>query len=106
MIDNINLQDLSCVKNSFIYIVEQGEDLKNIADKFNTTQRVLIIANGLETEVKAGEYIIVEKIKGDSYVVKVGDTLERIALFDNEKVKDLKRRNKIDSVYVGQKIYI
>ena len=106
MIDNVNLQGLFCVKNTFIYMVEQGECLKTIADKFNTTQQALIAVNGLETDVKAGEYIIVEKIQGDSYVVKVGDTLEKIASFDKEKIREIVRKNKIDCIYVGQKIYI
>ncbi len=106
MINNLKLQDLSCVKNTFIYMVEKGDTLKSIADKFHTTMQVLIVINGLESEVKAGEYIVVEKIDGELYYVKPGDTLEKIAKNDSEKIKNIKRRNKIDKIYPGQKIYI
>lgn len=106
MINNVKLQNLACVKNSFVYMVEMGEDLKSIAEKFHTTQQFLIAINNMDREVRAGEYIIVEKIDGLPYVVKPNDTIESIAKYDKEIVKTIKNRNKIDKIYVGQKIYI
>ena len=106
MINNLKLRDLSFVKNRFLYMVEAGDTIKSIADKFNTTQQVLIVTNDLESDVKVGEYIIVEKVEGDLYIVKPNDTLEDIAKNDQERIIAIKKRNKIDKIYVGQKIYI
>ena len=106
MINSMNLKNLSHVKQSFLYVVETGDNLKIIADKFNTTQRVLIMINGLENEVKVGEYILIEQLDGIKYIVKPGDTLEQIATYSKDSLQSIKIRNKIDDVYVGQKIYI
>ena len=106
MIDSVILKDLSYFKKCFLYRVEVGDSLKTIADKFHTTQRVLTIINGLEYEPKVGEYIVIEKIEGEPFVVSPKDTLEKIAQNNLEKKMEIMRKNRIDSIYVGQKIYI
>lgn len=106
MIDNVRLKNLSHVKNNFLYKVEVGDDLKSVADRFHTTQRAIISLNGIEEDLRAGEYIVIEKITGEEYVIMPMDTLEKIANNDNEKLREIVRKNKIDFLYVGQKIYI
>ena len=106
MNNNEILKNLANVKNMFLYFVEKGDDLKSIADRFNTTQSVLIAINNLDGEVKYGQYILIEKLDGEEYVVMPGDTFEQIAHNDIELAKKLKSKNKTDCLYVGQKIYI
>ena len=106
MINTVNLRDLSYLKKTFLYKVELGDSLKSIADKFNTTQRVLIVINGLEFEPKVGEFIIVEKLEGESHVVLPLETLDSIAQKYNVSVQEIIRKNKTDVIFVGQKIYI
>lgn len=106
MNNNKSLSDLSSKKNTFLYFVEKGDDLKSVADKFHTTQRVLIALNNLESEIKEGEYIIIEKLAGREYVVKPWDTFEKIAHNDKEQARELALKNKTELLYVGQKIYI
>ena len=106
MIDNVILKDLSSVKNTFLYRVEVGDNLSLIANKFHTTQIVLIALNGLESEPLVGEYILIKKIEGEEYIVMPGDTFEKIAQNNNKIAQEIIRKNKTDCIYVGQKIYI
>ncbi|MBR2336850.1 MAG: LysM peptidoglycan-binding domain-containing protein [Clostridia bacterium] len=106
MINNVILNDLSYIKKCFLYRVEVCDSLKAIADKFHTTQRVIAVLNGLDGEVRAGEYILVERVDGEEYIVKPTDTLEMIAQNNIEKIQEIKRKNRIDYIYVGQKIFI
>ncbi|MBR2384353.1 MAG: LysM peptidoglycan-binding domain-containing protein [Clostridia bacterium] len=106
MINDVILKDLSNEKKAFLYRVEVGDSLKTIADRFHTTQRVLVVVNGLESCPKVGEYLIVEKVDGVKYVTSPLDTLEKIANNNHEKIQEIKIKNKIDTIYVGQKIYV
>ena len=106
MIENRILNNLSKVKSKFLYMVVRGDDLRAVADKFHTTQQVLIEINHLDEEIKEGEYILIEAVEGEEYIVKPEDTLEKIARYDKELLRRLILKNKTDSVYVGQKIYI
>ena len=106
MIDNNRLFDLSCAKNRFVYKVERNENISSIADKFHTTKEALIAINGISQEVSVGEFIIVQKIEGEKYIVKPTDNLLSIAHNDKNKVFEIMSKNKIDCVYTGQKIYI
>lgn len=106
MINKAILIDLSQVKNKFIYRVERGDTVYDIADKFHTTKELLISLNALTEEVRAGEFIVVEKIDGEEYVVKPTDSLQSIAHYSREKSFEIINKNKTDFIYVGQKIYI
>ena len=105
MIENNKLQDLSSVKSKFIYKVERGDNLKSIADKFHTSQHALIVLNNLEDELLEGEYILIEFIEGDEYIVMPEDTIESISQYDRDRMQKLLVKNKISSIHVGQKIY-
>ena len=100
MINTVTLRDLSYLKKTFLYKVEKGDSLKSIADKFNTTQRVLIVINGIETEPKVGEFIVVEKLDGKMHVVMPMETIDSIAQKYGVNVQEIMRKNKIDLIYV------
>lgn len=106
MINKTILTDLSQVKNKFIYRVEKGDTVYSIADKFHTTKELLISLNALTEDVKVGEFLLVEKVQGEEYIVKPTDSLEEIAHSSREKSFEIINKNKTDFIYAGQKIYI
>ena len=106
MINNITLNSLAKFRKQFVYNVEFGDTLNSLSDKFHTTVDLLVVINGLSREVEIGELILIEKIDGEEYFVKPMDTLEKIANYNKEKQREIALKNKIDEVYVGQKIYV
>ena len=106
MIDNNKLKDLSSAKTTFIHKVEKGETIFKLAKIFHTTVELIVKINGLTEDVKSGQFVIIEKIDGVEYFVKPKDTILKIANFSDEKRTEIVAKNKIEYVYVGQKIYI
>lgn len=106
MINKQILNDLSQVKNKFIYKVESGDTVFSIADKFHTTKELIIRLNALTEDVRVGEFIIIEKVQGEEYIVKPTDSLSQIAHNNDEKSFEIINKNKTDCLYAGQKIYI
>ena len=106
MIDNAKLKDLSKVKTTFVYRVEKGENVFLLANKFHTTIDVIVKINGITEDVKCGQFLLIERIEGEEYFVKPKDTILKIANYDEEKKAQIVSKNKIEYVYVGQKLYI
>ena len=103
---NDMLMNLSSFKNKFVYKVEHGETLKEIAEKFNTTRQILIVDNCLGEEPNEGDILYVAVPNGKEYIVKPFDSLESLSDGDKSKEREIIKRNKVDYIYVGQKIYI
>lgn len=106
MINKINLFKLSDGKNSFVYKVERGDNIKNIAEKNQTTPIVIIRTNNLQKEVEVGEFVVIEKLLGVEYIVKPRDTIENIAKRFGCSPISLMTNNMTDFIFVGQKIYV
>jgi LysM repeat protein len=106
MIDNGKLKDLSVVKTAFVYMVEKDETVFTLAKKFHTTVEVIVKTNGLTEDIKRGQFLLIERVDGVEYFVKPKDTIFKIANYSDEKRTEIVSKNKIDYVYVGQKIYI
>ena len=100
------LFNLSDFVTSFIYKTEDGDDLSSIAEKFHTTESLLITLNALKEQPRPGDVLLVERVEGEPYVVKPGDTLLSIAGGDKDKVYMIMNNNRVDTIFVGQKIYI
>ena len=49
------------VLNEGLYVVEEGDTLKSIANKFKTTKNLIIVDNYLTTDVKKGDYLYIKK---------------------------------------------
>ena len=79
MINKFTLNESSALKKQFVYKVEKGENLLSISKKFKTTREILIFINGIEEDVLAGEYILIEIAEGEEYTVRPTDTIEIIA---------------------------
>lgn len=106
MIDKVKLKSLGDVKTSFIHKVEKGETVFSLASRFHTTIEVIVKINGLIENVKQGQFVLIEQIDGKEYFVKPEDTIFKIANNDNEKSTQILAKNRVDFLYVGQKLYV
>ena len=93
------------------YIVQAGDSLYSIANRFNTTVNDLIEYNNLATTVlSVGQSIRIPSIGSSNlvYIVKKGDTLYQIANSYGVSVDAIKNLNNLTSntLTIGQELYI
>ncbi|MDO9527754.1 MAG: N-acetylmuramoyl-L-alanine amidase [Syntrophales bacterium] len=101
-------------QKSFVYVVKKGDALERIARRHNTSIKTLLKLNKLkhanQIYVKQKLKIPVEvRLKRSVYIVKKGDTLERIARRHNTTISTLLKLNKLrfrNRIYVKQKLKI
>ncbi|MBO4262841.1 MAG: LysM peptidoglycan-binding domain-containing protein, partial [Clostridia bacterium] len=62
--------------------------------------------NGLTEDITCGDVLLIEKVEGKEYTVQPKDTLLSICGGDERKIIALTAKNRVDEVFVGQKIYI
>lgn len=103
---NKKFDNIGRFKKIFVYKTERSDDLLSIAEKFGTTERIIVADNLLTEEPRPGEMLVVEKPEGRAYVVKPFDTLESISGGDKKRELEILKNNKTDFIYVGQKLYI
>lgn len=94
-----------------IHIVEQGETIDSIADKYQVPRNRLIQENGLAdiNELIIGQTIVIVNVD-KTYIVQEGDTLEGIAGSNGISLMELLRNNPYLSernyIYVGEELVI
>ncbi len=94
------------------YIVQQGDTISTIADKFDVTTVSILWENNLTSRsyIRPGDVLSILPITGVSHVVKRGDTLSKIIKkYDVESVEEIVRFNRLASVsdiVIGEKIVI
>jgi len=73
------------------YIVQEGETLSSIAEKFNISLETILEANQIErgTRLKPGQKLIILPYSGLLHLVKKGETLESIAKYYKIKKEDI-----------------
>ncbi len=105
--------DLSKVENN-TYVVQQGDTLSKIAQKYGTTYQELARINNISNPnyIQVGQVIKIScknNITDRIYTVQQGDTLSKIAKMYNTTVGDLVTKNNISNpnlIIVGQVIKI
>lgn len=100
------LKNLSNFKSTIIYKTERGDNLCDIAEKFSTTEQILISDNALKEDPSCGELLYIEIPHGERYIVKPEDTLESLSYKFGKSELEIANRNKVDDIYVGQTLYI
>lgn len=89
------------------YIVEAGDNLSSIAEKFHLKIETILWANNLEKNsvIKPGQKLIILPVDGILYHVKAGDTLSEIAKTYQAKIEDIVSFNELESpnetLYIG-----
>jgi len=108
----------SIEKEFAVYVVQKGESLASIAQKFGVEIQNLIAINHLDKKhtLKVGQKLRIPLPQGEvdaiamaSYVVKRGDTLSKIAKRFHVKIKDIVKYNRIKKrslIHVGQKLIL
>ncbi len=101
-------------QKSFIYVVKRGDALERIARRYNTSIKTLLRLNKLK---HANQIHVKQKLKipavveprSSVYIVKRGDTLERVARRHNTTISTLLKLNKLkfrNRIYVKQRLQI
>lgn len=101
-------------ENYIVYTVSKGDTLYGIANKYNTTVNDLIEYNNLSsTNLSIGQKLLIpstnnEENNYDTYIVKSGDTLYKIANQYNTTVDNLMNINNLSTnlLSIGQKLLI
>lgn len=95
--------------NYIEYIVQSGDNLYDIANKYNTTVDAIKNFNNLTSNLLSiGQKLRIPKADIDTYIVQSGDSLYSIAKKFNISVDELKRKNNLTSnlLSIGQKLII
>ncbi len=101
-------------ENYTVYTVEKGDTLYKIANEYNLTVNDLIEYNNLSsTNLSIGQKLLIpNKITNgsqyDTYIVKAGDSLYRIAINYNTTVDNLMDINNLSTslLSIGQKLLV
>ena len=84
------------------YQVKMGQSLKEIADYFSVSERLIVRENGLSAPPKAGQILLIPKQRGNAYTVKAGDT--KALLCGSEE--NYAKKNGTDIFYIGMFVRI
>jgi len=96
-----------------IYIVQAGETLHGIAQRYGTTVDAIVVLNGLADpdRIAAGQRLLIPTpgMRTSEYTVQPGDTLAMIARRFGAASQDVARLNHLANpslIYVGQRLLI
>ncbi len=90
------------------YVVQNGDTIASIAEKFGITSDSIRWSNGLGSSVSAGDELTIPPINGIVYTVKDGDTAETLAQRYSASKEDIVKFNdaEVSGLVVGQQIVI
>ncbi len=98
--------------SSITYTVKSGDNLYNIAKKYNTSTTAIINFNNLKnTNLSIGQVLKIPSTNSNTdmiYIVKSGDSLYSIAKKYNTTVDKIKQKNnlKTNNLSIGQQLII
>lgn len=90
------------------YFVKKNDNLDKISNKFNIDKNNLIKINYIKNEhIEIGDVLILKYPEQTIYhIVKPKDTIKNICLKYNISEEFLKQKNKINTIFIGQKLNI
>ncbi len=100
-----NLKLVFSDSNSIVYLVEEGDTLRGIAEEFSTTEQLIITDNFLKNPIKTGDRLYIKSYK-KIYEVTPYDSIKSIALKFDTTAEKILEINKILYIYVGERIVI
>ena len=92
---------------NFVIRISQPTTLEEASKKYNMSLDRLIELNDLPVqECYVGMRLLIEQREGVEYVVQPFDTLDKIALDFGVDKAEIKKYNRINQVFLGQKLFI
>ncbi len=93
------------------YLVEPGDNLWLIADKFNITLETLLWANNLNknSKIQPGQKLVILPVSGVIHYVRAGDTISEIAQKYQGKISQIITFNNLikeDDIFIGDILII
>ncbi|MGB2762414.1 MAG: M23 family metallopeptidase [Minisyncoccales bacterium] len=93
------------------YIVESGDILSSIAEKFDISLNTVLWANDLtkSSKIKPGQKLIILPVSGALHLVRSGDTLSEIAETYQSKTSEIADFNKLSEnkeIFIGDVLII
>lgn len=93
------------------YIVESGDSLISIAERFNISLNTLLWANDLSQNsiIRSGQKLIILPVDGVIYYVKNGDTLSKISILYKADINEIITFNDLSGdgdIFVGDVLII
>ena len=93
------------------YIVESGDTLSSLAEKFNISLNTVLWANDLtkSSKIKPGQKLIILPVSGVLHLVKTGNTLSEIAEIYEAKTSEIADFNELSEskeIFVGDVLII
>lgn len=104
-------QSNSGSKEIIEYIVQDGDTLSSISEKFGISVETILWANDLNKKsvIKPGQKLIILPVSGVLHYVKKGDTLSEIAKLYQAKISEIVAFNELSSekdIYIGDILII
>ena len=97
----------SFIKYGVLYRVQSGETLESICKKLKVDENYICSFNDFDkNRIEHGDVLFVPKTKCICHIVKPTETLSSIAKQYNISVEELKQKNNIEVLFVGQKLFI
>jgi len=80
------------------YIVEKGDTIKSVAEKFAISNETLLLANNLTSKatLKPGQALVILPVSGTMHIVEKGESLSAIAKLYQAKAQDISDFNILD----------
>ena len=97
----------SFIKYGGLYRVQSGETLESICKKLKVNENYICALNQIDKEqIEKGDVLFISKTNYVYHIVKPMETLFSIAKQYNTSVEELKQKNNIEVLFVGQKLFI
>lgn len=83
-----------------IYVIESGDSLYKIAEKYNINPKLLAALNGLEMEdyIYPGQELLLPKANYSYYITAEGDTIDTVS--NTFKISKLDLLNQNETIYL------
>lgn len=93
------------------YLVESGDTVSSLAERFNVSASTILWANNLDknSSLKIGQKLVIPPVSGVIHLVRAGDTVSEIAQKYKAKVQDILAFNELSSesdIYSGDVLIV
>ncbi|MGN0797581.1 MAG: LysM peptidoglycan-binding domain-containing protein [Christensenellales bacterium] len=92
---------------NFVIRISQPMTLEQVSKKYNMSLDRLMSINNLRVQdCYVGMRLLIEQRNGVEYIVQPFDTLDKIASDFGVDKAEIKKYNRINQVFLGQKLFI